>query len=66
MRETVVETGAVRGIACGWPSITVYYGIPYAAPPVSASACGRLGWSTGLRKARRQVSSAGRGEGVLL
>lgn len=33
-RETTVETGAVRGIACGWPSITVYYGIPYAKPPV--------------------------------
>ena len=34
MRETVVENGAVRGVACGWPSITAYYGIPYAAPPV--------------------------------
>ncbi len=33
-RETVTENGAVRGIPCGWPSITVYYGIPYAAPPV--------------------------------
>ncbi len=34
MRETTIETGAVRGIACGWPSITAFYGIPYAAPPV--------------------------------
>lgn len=34
MRETRIETGAVRGIACGWPSITAFYGIPYAAPPV--------------------------------
>lgn len=34
MRETLIDTGAVRGIACGWPSITVYYGIPYAAPPL--------------------------------
>lgn len=34
MRETSVETGRVRGIACGWPSITAFYGIPYAAPPV--------------------------------
>ncbi|MBR6208232.1 MAG: carboxylesterase family protein [Oscillospiraceae bacterium] len=34
MRETRVENGALRGVACGWPSITAYYGIPYAAPPV--------------------------------
>ena len=34
MRKTTVETGQVRGVACGWPSITAYYGIPYAAPPV--------------------------------
>ena len=34
MRETRIETGRVRGVACGWPSITAFYGIPYAAPPV--------------------------------
>lgn len=36
MRQTQIETGTVRGIACGWPSITAFYGIPYAAPPVGA------------------------------
>lgn len=39
MREVTVETGKIRGIACGWPSITAFYGIPYAAPPV-----GELRW----------------------
>lgn len=34
LRETSTENGRVKGIPCGWPSITAYYGIPYAAPPV--------------------------------
>lgn len=34
MRETTTEAGRVQGVACGWPSITAFYGIPYAAPPV--------------------------------
>lgn len=34
LRETKVENGRVKGVACGWPGITAYYGIPYAAPPV--------------------------------
>ena len=36
MRRTEIETGTIQGVACGWPSITAYYGIPYAAPPVGA------------------------------
>lgn len=34
MRETSIETGTLRGVPCGWPSITAYYGIPYAAAPI--------------------------------
>lgn len=34
MRQTTIENGIVRGVPCGWPSITAYYGIPYAAPPI--------------------------------
>lgn len=39
VREVKTEHGRIRGIACGWPSTTAFYGIPYAAPPV-----GELRW----------------------
>lgn len=34
MREVKVENGRLLGIPCGWPDISAFYGIPYAAPPV--------------------------------
>lgn len=34
MREVTVKGGRLRGIPCGWPDITVFYQIPYAAPPI--------------------------------
>lgn len=34
MREVTAENGTLLGIPCGWPGITAFYGIPYAAPPV--------------------------------
>ena len=34
LRETITRYGAVRGVACPDPRVTVYKGIPYAAPPV--------------------------------
>ena len=34
LRETRVENGFVRGVASADPRVTVYKGIPYAAPPV--------------------------------
>lgn len=39
LRETDVESGRLRGIACGNPIDTVFKGIPYARPPV-----GELRW----------------------
>ncbi len=36
LRETRVENGRIRGIACGDPRITVFKGVPYAAAPVGA------------------------------
>lgn len=34
MRQVTVENGKLLGIPCGWPDITAFYGVPYAAPPV--------------------------------
>ena len=34
LRQTITENGAVRGVPCTDPLITVYRGIPFAAPPV--------------------------------
>lgn len=51
MREVTVENGRLRGIPCGWPDITVFYNIPYAAPPT-----GELRW--------RPPQPAGSWEGV--
>ena len=39
MREVTVENGKLRGVASGVPSVTVFKGVPYAAPPV-----GELRW----------------------
>lgn len=36
LRRTVTENGAVRGIPASDPRITVYRGIPFAAPPVGS------------------------------
>jgi para-nitrobenzyl esterase len=34
MREVIVENGRLRGIPSEIPSVTVFKGVPYAAPPV--------------------------------
>ena len=34
LRETVIESGKVRGVRGNNPRFTVYKGVPYAAPPV--------------------------------
>ena len=39
LRTTKTENGSVRGMPAGNPRITVYRGIPFAAPPV-----GKLRW----------------------
>ncbi len=37
LRETMVENGAVRGLPGADPRVTVYKGIPFAAPPVGVN-----------------------------
>lgn len=39
LRRVTVENGELQGIACGDPRVTVFKGVPYAAPPV-----GELRW----------------------
>ena len=39
LRQTVIKNGKVRGLPGNDPRITVYKGIPFAAPPV-----GELRW----------------------
>lgn len=39
IRQTITKNGAVAGVACGDPRITVFKSLPFAAPPV-----GELRW----------------------
>ena len=39
IRQTMTKNGAVAGVACGDPRITVFKSLPFAAPPV-----GELRW----------------------
>lgn len=39
LRKVVTENGILQGTACGDPRITVFKGVPYAAPPI-----GELRW----------------------
>ncbi len=56
LRTVTIDTGVLQGVACGDPRITVFKGVPYAAPPT-----GELRWRPpqpcapwqGLRKADR-------------
>jgi para-nitrobenzyl esterase len=39
LRKVTVESGMIQGVAGGDPRVTVFKGVPYAAPPV-----GELRW----------------------
>jgi para-nitrobenzyl esterase len=41
LRRAKTESGIVEGIACGDPRVTIFKGVPYAAPPV-----GELRWKS--------------------
>src|SRR5450759_2562224 len=37
IRETLISSGPIRGIPCGSPDVSVFKGIPFAAPPTGVN-----------------------------